>query len=417
MTIRPWWCDDLPLTRFITDLVFRQFTRLRPESRVPPPSSRGWPPDFALDDDLGADSLELLSLSSCLVQALHLHRGGIEDYLLARRTLGGWVEVCQASLARFDDEITFLTSGTTGAGKPCQHRLEALEEEAIRLAALLPGRTRVLSAVPAHHIYGFLFTVLLPRHLGGETPVEVLDIRDRAPALLRALCRSGDLVVGHPTFWRETVAPSGGRDIGGRGVPNVVGVTSTAPCPAVLAASVTGNVTERLIELYGSSETAGIGWRNASDVGFQLFPHWMRRGESLRRTTASGVVIEAELQDSLHWLDDARFLPAGRLDGVVQVGGINVCPELIRKRLLDHPFVADAAVRPMTSSEGNRLKAFVVPAPGAPGDAELRDEIEAWIERALDVAERPRALSFGAALPVDGMGKLADWRVSVPTMR
>jgi 4-coumarate--CoA ligase (photoactive yellow protein activation family) len=408
MITPPWWRDGRALARFVTDLVFREFARLRPDSRISAPASGGWSPEFALDHDLGADSLDLLSLSTSLVQALHLHRGGIEDYLLARRTLGGWIGVCQASLARFDHEITFRTSGSTGAAKPCHHRIEALEEEATCLAALLPGRSRVLSAVPAHHIYGFLFTVLLPRRLDREMPVEVLDIRDRAPALLGTLCRSGDLVIGHPDFWQAAVQASG------RAVPNVVGVTSTAPCPAALAAAVTGSVTERLIEVYGASETAGIGWRSAPGAGFQLFPHWRRRGERLYRTTASGAVIEAELQDRLDWREDACFLPAGRLDGVIQVGGINVCPARIRKRLLDHPNVADAAVRPMALGEGNRLKAFIVPAPGAPDGAELRERIEAWIEDVLDVAERPRALNFGPALPVDGLGKLADWRAAIP---
>jgi hypothetical protein len=63
----------------------------------------------------------------------------------------------------------------------------------------------------------------------------------------------------------------------------------------------------------------------------------------------------------------------------------------------------------MTPAEGSRLKAFIVPAPGAPACAGLRREIAAWIDLTLPVPERPRALSFGPALPVTPTGKPADW--------
>ena len=76
-------------------------------------------------DGLGADSLGLVSLATALVEALHLHRSGIEDYLLVRRTLGEWIEICAAGLARFDEALTFRTSGSTGKPKACTHALRA----------------------------------------------------------------------------------------------------------------------------------------------------------------------------------------------------------------------------------------------------------------------------------------------------
>jgi 4-coumarate--CoA ligase len=71
-------------------------------------------------DGRGTDSLELVSLATALVEALHLHRSGIEDYLLARRTLGEWIEICAGGLARFDGALTFCTSGSTGKPKSCK---------------------------------------------------------------------------------------------------------------------------------------------------------------------------------------------------------------------------------------------------------------------------------------------------------
>ena len=95
----------------------------------------------------------------------------------------------------------------------------------------------------------------------------------------------------------------------------------------------------------------------------------------------------------------------GRRDGAVQVGGHNVYPERIRRRLLEHLDVAEAAVR-MDAATG-RLKAFVVPRAAAL-DRCTAKELDTWCAVLRDV-ERPRPITIGAAVPLTSMGKLADW--------
>lgn len=46
------------------------------------------------------------------------------------------------------------------------HTLAAPLQETDELAKLFAGRRRILVAVPCHHIYGFLFSVLLPAMFG-----------------------------------------------------------------------------------------------------------------------------------------------------------------------------------------------------------------------------------------------------------
>jgi len=94
------------------------------------------------------------------------------------------------------------------------------------------------------------------------------------------------------------------------------------------------------------------------------------------------------------------------------VGGTNVFPARVRQVLLDHPQVSDAVVRMMTSEEGSRLKAFVVPAPGADATA-LRAELWRWSASRLTAPERPKAFRIGDELPRDVMGKLSDWPLDV----
>ncbi|MET0962915.1 MAG: AMP-binding protein [Noviherbaspirillum sp.] len=394
-----WWEDDAAAQRFVCDLVAAELAVMRLTGPALPPLP--WPRDMHIGHDLGADSLELMGLASALAEALHMHESGIEDYLLARQTIGDWVGIAQTGLSRFSARMTFRTSGSTGTPKRCVHALESLWQEARELAPLLQGTRRIYSAVPSHHIYGFLFTVLLPRALG-VAGGEVIDLRSGSTARLAHQLRAGDLVVGHPEFWRAAA----------RTVPafaaGVTGVTSTAPCPDAVSAALEQAGLATLLQVYGSSETAGVGWRVGAAQPYTLFSYWRRddSGALLRAGEHGG---GQACQDTLLWLDERRFVPTGRVDQAVQVGGINVFPARVRQELLLHPDVLDASVRLMHPSEGNRLKAFVVPRNAAANPQALHAALDAWAGERLAAPERPRAFSFGAALPADAKGKPADW--------
>jgi 4-coumarate--CoA ligase (photoactive yellow protein activation family) len=257
--------------------------------------------------------------------------------------------------------------------------------------------------VPCHHIYGFLFTVLLPRH-SGIAEDDVIDARASSASAIAHRLRAGDLVVGHPEFWRAFVRS------GARAPEGVAGTTSTAPCPDALADEVHDAGIAPLLQVYGASETAGLAWRGAAARPFDLMPFWRRDGSDLIRTAADGSERRVTAPDRLSWIGEREFHVLERTDGAVQVGGTNVFPAHVRAVLLQHPEVHDAAVRLMRPDEGTRLKAFVVPRDGRAGP-ELERSLRAWIDSRLSPAERPRALRFGPSLPVSETGKSADWRL------
>jgi len=400
---QPWWAAPGVLHRFVADLVADEVAQLRPGGAALPP--RPWSAELPLDGDgVGLDSLELLAVAAALNETLHLHESGIEDLLLARRTVGDWVSLAAEGLAHFSARLTFRTSGSSGRPKPCTHELAHLEQEVDCLGALLAGRRRVLTTVPAHHIYGFLFTVLLPERLACGP---ALDMRSATPQALPKCLRAGDLLVSHPAYWALVARHACALPAG------VHGVSSTAPCPDELAQALTGHGLQRLLQVYGSSETAGIGWRDAPGAPYCLMPQWQRDAEDaavLVRLAADGARVPHPLQDRIEWLADGKFRVAGRLDAAVQVGGINVFPERVRQVLLAHPAVREAAVRPMAAHEGQRLKAFVVSAPGA-DPAALPDELARWLSGRLSAPEQPKAFTFGTALPVNQRGKACDWPI------
>ncbi|QJE73938.1 AMP-binding protein [Aerophototrophica crusticola] len=398
-----WWREDGAVRRLVADLLAGELARLRPGQPLPPATT--WEDGLEIGPGgLGADSLELVTLATTLVELLQLQNAGLEDYLLARRTLGGWVGVAAASLARCDGELVFRTSGSTGTPKPCRHALAGLEGEAAVLADLLsapePPR-RLLAAVPCHHIYGFIHTLLLPKHLG----IPVLDVRGKLPGSVAALLRPGDLVIGFPEFWATLLRLAPALP------PGVTGVTSTAPCPDAVADGLRARGLARLVQVYGSSETAGIGWRDDPAMPYRLFPRWSATpdGTALRRQGGDPL----PLPDQVDWEGLDLFRVGARRDGAVQVGGTNVFPDRVAAILREHPGVADAAVRPFPAGEGLRLKAAVVPAAGQDPDA-LRADLDRWAATRLTPAERPRSLVLLDALPRTTLGKPADWPLPDP---
>ena len=87
----------------------------------------------------------------------------------------------------------------------------------------------------------------------------------------------------------------------------------------------------QIIEIYGSSETAGVGYKLAPNEPFSLFPYWkINEGGKLQRIYD---YQEFELMDHLSFQNERNFTIASRKDSVVQVGGVNVNLENIKIKI------------------------------------------------------------------------------------
>lgn len=363
---------------------------------------------------LEASSLELVAAATRVSLFFRLYSIGVEDYLLRLPSLGEWAELVTEARLQGAEGFCFSSSGSTGEPRRHEHPEHALHNEVAVFANLIPSHSgvalrRVLAPLPCHHIYGFLFSVLLPAQL--QLPVL------RGSAARRAIqsdLRSGDLIVGFPFFWQQLLR------FDPRFAPGVTGLTSTAPCPAETIGQLQTRGLETLIEIHGSSETGGIGWRSAPRQPFTLLPRWQPAATDLSEPglievglieVDSGRAIDSP--DQLDWTSPRQYHPRGRVDGAVQVGGVNVYPAQVAAQLQQLGWIADAAVRPMTDTNGTRLKAFVVPA-AAPTwtrqqerawEQDLRD----WCARNLSDPEHLAHIRFGPALPVNPLGKHCDW--------
>lgn len=354
---------------------------------------------------IGADSLELVSLATCVATFFNIYESGLEDYLLRFKTLGEWAELVETARERGSRNITFATSGSTGAPKQCLQSWDDLVAESLFFAELLGPLSnqpvqRVIALSPCHHIYGFIFSVLLP----AQMQIPVMRNPNALATIQQKDLRVGDLIIGFPFIWRQLNRQ-------GTGFPEgITGITSTGPCDALVIRQLQHQGLERMFEIYGSSETSGIGFRESSEAAYRLLPRWQRisRPNALSELETGDI---HELSDYLDWQDETHFRPAGRRDNAIQVGGINVFPTTIAERLQSLPEVAAAAVRLMSPDEGERLKAFIVPSDTAERPEVLEPILHAWCRRNLAAVERPKAFTFGPELPSNTIGKQSDWAI------
>ncbi len=362
-----------------------------------------WPEAMPLGaGGLEMDSIELMQVSGVVDEFFHLHETGIEEYLLRYRTLGAWCDIVQQAFLKGHRRFTFRTSGSQGLPKPICHRAANLMEEIAPLARLFRGRQRMVSLVAPHHIYGFLFSMLLPQAL--RVPV-LMGHRWPIAKILRRLA-PGDLVIGYPLIWQQLQRRA-------RLLPrDVQGVTSTAPCDPNIIRSLLDLGLARMTEVYGSSETGGIGYRHDCNRPYRLFKYWQRGAPASKKDHEFALKRGREkavfAPDILAWSGVQSFRPIARRDGAVQVAGVNVYPDDVARRLREHPAIKDCIVRLMRADEGERLKAYVCLKRNYTAGA-LQANLEKWIFKQFKAPDRPVAITFGNELPTTAAGKRSDW--------
>jgi len=361
-----------------------------------------WPESLSVQEEpVLADSLELLTLAGHVNRLFSLDETGLEDNLLRRRSFGDWADLIMKSMNDGEGRplttgLRFLSSGSTGTPREHVHSWLNLGREATHLAECLPQRRRIICLAPRHHIFGFIFGTLLPQAL----QLPVLREQEAERAILRGL-EPGDLLVAYPLRWQYIESSRANFP------DDIIGITSTGPCEPSLIDALQAKGLSSMVEIFGSTDTAGIGIRDDHRAPYELFPWWQATegGDGLSERWAIHVESVWRLPDELVWEGDRQFRPAGRRDNMVQVGGINVSPDHVARRLCTHPAVAEASVR---LADNGRLKAFIVPC------AKTRETLDAgtlraWMQNHLPDHERPAELRFGQALPRNPLGKLNDW--------
>ncbi|MDZ7629619.1 MAG: hypothetical protein U5J99_14555 [Parvularculaceae bacterium] len=340
----------------------------------------GW----GADDTLGEGGLELddQERAACLARVERFFGAPAALTEAAPGTLGEVADLIGARINSRLEAFSFAAAG--GRGREFEHPADQIFGDGAALANLLYGRRRIVSLVAPHSLIGFSLSILAPNLLG----LPAIDGRGRSPDELQSALTFGDAVVATPSLWRYLLAQ------GVKAPDNTMAVTFGEALSPELSAEIrkAGYGAQR--EIYGSTESGLVGWRDTPSDPFALFEFWRRDGEGLVRIAPSGEASSVAPMDFMTWEGERRFRLAGRRDGAVQIGGVNAFPAEIAARIREHPAVADCKVYLSRHPGGmDRLFATVMLASGAVNESVARS-IDTWCRATLRPHERPRLYKY-----------------------
>ena len=311
--------------------------------------------------------------------------------------------------------LALYTSGSTGAPKRVEKTLAQLQREIQNLHALWGttlARACVLSTVPHYHIYGLLFRVLWP--LAAGRPADETTCAD--PLQLRALARKRGpyVLVSTPAHLARfpDLLPFAEWER-----PLLI-FSSGGPLDAQSAARYREGLGAAPLEVFGSTETGGVAWRqrdgSTMEDAWTPFPGIgiaLGHDGALRLDSPYLAERDYRMDDAAELLPDGRFLLRGRLDRVVKVEGKRLSLPQLEQLLAKHEWVSVACAVPLPSPQ----RVGVVVVPSAAGAAVLRgeglravrDALRAHLALQLEPSVLPRSYRFVEALPFDERGKLS----------
>ncbi len=319
-----------------------------------------------------------------------------------------------------DLALTIGTSGSTGRPKLAMLTSAALRASAVATHQRLGGQGQWLLALPAHHIAGI--QVLVRSVVADTTPVCMPLTGGFSAAAFAAA--AAEIAPGAraytalvPTQLVRLLASAQGCQALTRFSSVLLGGSAA---PASLLARARG-FGVHVVTTYGMSETAG----GCVYDGHPLEVSTVRlEGDGRIRlggaTLAQGYLGEPELTaesftrdaDGTRWfrtddvghLDEGVLVVDGRIDDLINTGGLKVVPRLVEAALVQLDTVAEAIVVGSPDPDwGQVVSAAVVVAKGR--TPPTLDDVRVQLRGILPDHGLPRRLTTLAELPLRGPGK------------
>ena len=273
-------------------------------------------------------------------------------------------ECAALKFGKFDKskaEMVMYTSGTTGEPKAVYKLFLQFENELFELVKVFGNdwvNRKVYSTVNHHHIYGLLFTALLPIATGLPFRRHRIDF----PTELANIAGEAVVMASSPAFLKRLAAETD-KTIGFNCPPIIY--SSGGPLPEEVARKASELTGYWPMEIYGSTETGGIAYRQS-----QNGPVWkpfevckMCLVENGCLNIKSSYILEAEgftTGDLADLYDDGRFLLKGRSDSIVKIEEKRISLPEVENRLKQTGLVQDVRVVPMVGKRQYLAAAIVL---------------------------------------------------------
>lgn len=326
-------------------------------------------------DDVGLDSMELMTLAAHANSFFTIFETANPPYLLSSTKVEVWIDLIYEAKRLSNEYLSFSSSGTGGQAKTIRHSVAFLQREIDFLAGIFKTCTYIVPYVPSYTIYGFLLTVGLPEKLS----VPVLHPSDMVWKNL-----SGQpLIVSTPFHWQLLLSSFPHH------VLNCLGVSATAPLYDSLYKSIELKGI-KLTELYGSTETAGIGYRESSQEPFRLIPYWQLKNNEEVWDQQNNKAYP--LMDYVEKAGDNQFVLLGRKDNQINIAGKLVDLNEVNNLIKTLPNVKECRLS-TKSIDGNLL--FQAELVLNDDSDEQRQLIKTMIRNLLPAHQKPANIYFG----------------------
>jgi acyl-coenzyme A synthetase/AMP-(fatty) acid ligase/3-hydroxymyristoyl/3-hydroxydecanoyl-(acyl carrier protein) dehydratase len=320
------------------------------------------------------------------------------------------------AINRDETVIMLYTSGTTGKSKAVQQRLTEFEIDNAFILSKWGEEflsRKVCSTVSQHHIYGLLFSILLPFTSG----VPFRRFRIRYPEELETLTDDAYMLITVPAFLKRAVEIESGE------LETTKNLRLRSPwiftSGGVLDPDTARKTDEVLgfwpLEVYGSTETSGIAFRQSRD-GLAWTPFDNAR---ISRNDSGCLVIRSPYikdpagfttGDLAELLPDGRFLLRGRADSIVKIEEKRISLPEVENRLLQSGLVADVVVLAMADKRQYLAAALVL---NPAGREKFRDTekyrinhyFREYLSRFFENVVIPKRWRYLDAFPMDPQGK------------
>ncbi|MES2821715.1 MAG: AMP-binding protein [Pseudomonadota bacterium] len=246
--------------------------------------------------------------------------------------------------------LILCTSGSSGEPKLIDKRLRQLANEVRTLEDLWGrdlGPARVIGSVATQHIYGLLFRVLWPLCAGrpfvrrAQPFAEDLQRESLALGTAGADSREAFAWVASPALLKRM-----GDNLDWPALGRVRRVFSSGGAlPLDAARQLHDRLGQWPTEIYGSSETGGIAWRQGDNL-WQPFA-----GVTLGQDTRGALRVASpclppghveQTADAAELNADGRFALCGRLDRIVKLEEKRIALPLLEQALGEHDWVREA---------------------------------------------------------------------------
>jgi acyl-coenzyme A synthetase/AMP-(fatty) acid ligase/3-hydroxymyristoyl/3-hydroxydecanoyl-(acyl carrier protein) dehydratase len=306
-----------------------------------------------------------------------------------------------------DTQLIIFTSGSTGNAKPIIKQLAQLQRECSTLEnhwGKQLGNTEVLSTVSHQHIYGLLFRVLWPLFAGRcfhsqcyLNPESLIhNAQDKTACWVASPAQLKRLAIDSP--WEE--------------ISKLTAIFSSGGAlPASAAHQILQHSKQAVIEIYGSSETGGIAWRQQS-TAWTLFDN-MRLTQNATRWQLTSPYLPSPvlLDDQLSLQTDGRFMLHGRLDRIVKIEEKRLSLTELEQCLLATPWLSEAFTLRITTHRDLIAAAIVLTEAGQQrlamlGRKHFIQQLRATLHQRFETVLLPKKWLFFNSLPLTPQGKI-----------